>query len=79
MNRSGAVNPSQARLDGNDENLNFVEKRRQLRAVLGDENFTLKSGEAANMGEETVHATKWETDFIMMARRKKTGKVKWVI
>lgn len=60
------------KLDGNDENFNFVEKRRNLRAMLGDDNFTLKTDEAANMGEETTHHTKWELDFVMMARRKRT-------
>lgn len=62
----------QQKLDGKDENLDFIEKRRQLRAMLGDDNFALKTDEQANMGEETVHHTRWELDFIMMARRKRT-------
>eukprot|EP01052_Picozoa_sp_SAG31_P014558 SAG31_NODE_909_length_11079_cov_176.706102_2_plen_560_part_00 len=60
------------KLDGNDENKDFVERRRKLRAMLGDDNFALRTDEAADMGKDTVKHAQWEIDFIMMQRRKRT-------
>jgi hypothetical protein len=56
------------KLDGQGEQQAFIDKRRRILAELGGDTASVRPGQE----RETEKNTKWERDFIMMARRKRT-------